>query len=79
MKRKLKHSSAQRLYWKKAQRRWRSKHPRRTKEIQREYWRRKRLRMKSGQRKARKVHLNDQKEIEGLRKKIGANEKAGES
>jgi hypothetical protein len=45
MKKKLKHSSAQRLYWKNAQRRWRSKHRERAKEIRREYWRKKRLRM----------------------------------
>jgi hypothetical protein len=45
MKKKLKHSSVQRLYWKKAQKRWRAKHPERTKEIQKEYWKRKRMRL----------------------------------
>jgi hypothetical protein len=47
MKKKPKHSSAQRLYWKNAQRRWRSKNRERAKEIRREYWRKKRLRMTS--------------------------------
>jgi len=78
MKNKLKHSLAERLYWQKSQRLWRSKHPERAKEIRREYWRRKRLRIKSEQRKARKIHLNDKREIEELRRKI-IEAKAGES
>lgn len=47
---KLKHSSAQRLYWRNTQKLWRSKHPERAKEIRKRYWRKKRLRMKKAER-----------------------------
>lgn len=41
MKRKPKHTSVQRLYWKNAQRRWRAAHPERAREIRKRYRKRK--------------------------------------